>query len=281
MNIFTSNSLIFNIIFLKTESNLRQPRVETQEDLTSVEAAGSENEEEEIDGGDSEVPHHPADLEQFLLFPNQALPCQISHHCPPLPRTLNGRGKARTILRRHCRTILNIRKNELKSNARSAAKSCDTKDEDEHFMLSCVPTLKKLSPNRKIELKCKIQPLLLEYTSRYIPPPPEREIPAPMLATNSNPSTLSASSQPASFSAQVSSNPHALDTVFCRIHAPARTPKIPEGRLYSGIIRLKSNDVRRLRGFPNLQFRFQWRENRAFMHTQLTEIKWLLVILDL
>ena len=45
-------------------------------------------------------------------------------------------------------------------------------------------------------------------------------------------------------------------TVFCRIHAPARTPKSPEGRLYSGLIISKSNDVGRLRGFPNLQFRF-------------------------
>ena len=52
-------------------------------------------------------------------------------------------------------------------------------------------------------------------------------------------------------------------------------------RVYSGIIRSKSNDVGWLWGFPSLQFSFQWRENRAFMHTQLTEIKWLLVILDL
>ena len=56
------------------------------------------------------------------------------------------------------------------SNARSAAKSCDPKDEDEYFMLSCVPTLKKLSPYRKMELKCKIQQLLLEYTPRDVPP---------------------------------------------------------------------------------------------------------------
>ena len=27
-----------------------------------------------------------------------------------------------------------------------------------------------------------------------------------------------------------------VNTVFCRIHAPARTPKSPEGRLYSGLI---------------------------------------------
>ena len=68
------------------------------------------------------------------------------------------------------------------------------------------------------------------------------------------------------------------DTVFCQIHAQARTPKNTEGCVYSGIIRSKSNDVGRLRGFPNLQFRFLWRENRVFMRTQLTEIKWLLVI---
>ena len=47
-----------------------------------------------------------------------------------------------------------------------------------------------------------------------------------------------------------------VNTVFCRIHAPARTTKSPEGRLYSGVIISKSNDVGRLRGFPNLQFRF-------------------------
>ena len=45
-------------------------------------------------------------------------------------------------------------------------------------------------------------------------------------------------------------------TVFCQIHAPARTPKSSEGRVYSGVIISKSNDVGRLRGFPNLQFRF-------------------------
>ena len=72
---------------------------------------------------------------------------------------------------------------------------------------------------------------------------------------------------------------HALD--FYRIHAPAQKPKCPEGRLYSGLIRSKSNDVSRLRGFPNCHFRFEWRENREFMRTQLTGIKWLLVILDL
>ena len=42
------------------------------------------------------------------------------------------------------------------------------------------------------------------------------------------------------------------NTAFCRIHAPARTPKNPEGHLYSGLIRSKSNDVRQLWGFPNI-----------------------------
>ena len=47
-----------------------------------------------------------------------------------------------------------------------------------------------------------------------------------------------------------------IPTVFCRIHVPARTPKSPEGRLYSGVIISKSNIVGRLRGFLHLQFRF-------------------------
>ena len=45
-------------------------------------------------------------------------------------------------------------------------------------------------------------------------------------------------------------------TVFYRIHAPAQKPKCKEGRLYSGLIRSKSNDVGRLWGFPNCQFHF-------------------------
>ena len=44
--------------------------------------------------------------------------------------------------------------------------------------------------------------------------------------------------------------------ILPNMHAPARTPKSPEGHLYSGVIIFKSNDVGRLRGFPNLQFRF-------------------------
>ena len=61
------------------------------------------------------------------------------------------------------------------------------------------------------------------------------------------------------------------------------TPKSPEGCLYSGVIISKSNVVGPLRGFPNLQFRFYFQENRVLMRPQLTEIKWLglLVILDL
>ena len=45
-------------------------------------------------------------------------------------------------------------------------------------------------------------------------------------------------------------------TIFSRIQAPALTLKSPEGLLYSDVIISKSNDVGRLRGFPNLQFRF-------------------------
>ena len=37
---------------------------------------------------------------------------------------------------------------------------------------------------------------------------------------------------------------------------PARKPKCPEGRLYSGLIRSKSNDVGRLQGFPNVPVLF-------------------------
>ena len=84
MNIFTSNSLIFNIIFLKTESNLRQPRVERQEDLTSVEAAGSENEEEEIDGGDSEAPTPPSRSRAVSSIPQ---PGPSLSDIPSLPST--------------------------------------------------------------------------------------------------------------------------------------------------------------------------------------------------
>ena len=39
------------------------------------------------------------------------------------------------------------------------------------------------------------------------------------------------------------------------IDAPARTPKNPEGRVHSGLVRSKSNDVGRLWGFQ-FQFRF-------------------------
>ena len=53
----------------------------------------------------------------------------------------------------------------------------------------------------------------------------------------------------------ISLNLH-VNTVFCRMHAPARTPKIPEGRLYSGIIRSKSNDVGRCRNSRTCSFVF-------------------------
>ena len=66
-------------------------------------------------------------------------------------------------------------------------------------------------------------------------------------------------------------------TVFIRIHAPARTPKYPEGCVYLGLISSKSNDVRRLWGFPKVPISFLMRENPAFMRTQLTEIKWRLL----
>ena len=62
-------------------------------------------------------------------------------------------------------------------------------------------------------------------------------------------------------------------TVFYRIHAPARTPKNPDGCVYSGIIRSKSINVGRLRGIPELTVSFLMRADRAFMHTQLTEIQ--------
>ena len=39
------------------------------------------------------------------------------------------------------------------------------------------------------------------------------------------------------FCSLISKRNYLVDTVFCRIHAPARTPKNSEGRLYSGIIR--------------------------------------------
>ena len=70
-------------------------------------------------------------------------------------------------------------------------------------------------------------------------------------------------------------------TVFCRIHAPARTPKNPEGRLYSGLIISKSERCRAASGIPELEVLFLMRANQAVMRTQITEIKWLLVVLDL
>ena len=45
-------------------------------------------------------------------------------------------------------------------------------------------------------------------------------------------------------------------TVFCRIHAPARTPKSPEGRLYSGVIISKSERCRAASGIPEFAVSF-------------------------
>ena len=70
-------------------------------------------------------------------------------------------------------------------------------------------------------------------------------------------------------------------TVFLRIHTLARTPKYPEGRVYSGLISSKSNDVGQLRSFPKVPISFLMRENPAFMRTQLTGINWRPLILDL
>ena len=70
-------------------------------------------------------------------------------------------------------------------------------------------------------------------------------------------------------------------TVFCQIHALARTPKNPEGRFYSGLIRSKSERCWAASGIPELAVSFLMRANQAVMRTQLTEIKWALVILDL
>ena len=69
-------------------------------------------------------------------------------------------------------------------------------------------------------------------------------------------------------------------TVFCRKHAPARTPKNPEGRLYSLLIISKSERCRAASGIHGLAISFLMRANQAVMRTQLTEIKWLLVVLE-
>ena len=47
-------------------------------------------------------------------------------------------------------------------------------------------------------------------------------------------------------------NSENIYTVFCRIHAPARTPKNPEGRLYSG----KIKRCRAASGIPELAVSF-------------------------
>ena len=69
------------------------------------------------------------------------------------------------------------------------------------------------------------------------------------------------------------------NTVFCRIHAPARTPKNTEGRLYSGIIISKTERYRAASGIPELAVLMAGKS--LFMRTQLAENKWLLVILEL
>ena len=68
-----------------------------------------------------------------------------------------------------------------------------------------------------------------------------------------------------------------LYTVFYQIHALARTQKNPEGRLYSGLNQPMSSGF----GDCKLEVSFLMRADRAFMCTELTEIIWLLVILDL
>ena len=65
------------------------------------------------------------------------------------------------------------------------------------------------------------------------------------------------------------------------MHAPAQIPKNPEGRLYSGLIISKSERCRAASGIPELAVSFSMRANQAVMRTQLTEIKWILVVLDL
>ena len=59
---------------------------------------------------------------------------------------------------------------------------------------------------------------------------------------------------------------------------PARIPKYPEGRVYSGLIISKSEQCRAASGIPKLLVSFLMRANQVFMRTQLTGIKWLLTI---
>ena len=72
-----------------------------------------------------------------------------------------------------------------------------------------------------------------------------------------------------------------LNTVFCRIHAPARTPKSPEGRLYSGVIISKSERCRAASGIPKIAVSFLMAGKSRVHAYSTTEIKWLLEILDL
>ena len=56
-------------------------------------------------------------------------------------------------------------------------------------------------------------------------------------------------------------------TIFCLIQAPPRTPKSPEGRVHSGLISPKSNDVVWLRGFPKVLVLFLMREIICYMRS--------------
>ena len=58
-------------------------------------------------------------------------------------------------------------------------------------------------------------------------------------------------------------------TVFCQIHTPARTPKYPEGCVYSGLISSKSNDVGWLRGFPK-SASFVFNDGKCSVHAHST-----------
>ena len=70
-------------------------------------------------------------------------------------------------------------------------------------------------------------------------------------------------------------------TVFYRIHVPTRTPKNPQGCVYSGVIISKSECCWAASWIPELAVSFLMRADRVLLCTQLTEIKWLLVILGL
>ena len=67
--------------------------------------------------------------------------------------------------------------------------------------------------------------------------------------------------------------------ILLNTHAGVNTEKSRGARAF----RSKSINVERIQGIPELAVWFLMREDQAFMHvmrTQLTEIKWLLVILE-